>query len=68
MYAIPKAGYWTIVLNTDLNLWSLKEDIEKDFVRVDMPVAYYNSEQEYFTMVTIQPPKLAISNKASKVF
>lgn len=51
LYAIPKAGYWTIVINSDLDLWGLKQDASKDLLRVDVPVTYYNPVMEYFTMV-----------------
>jgi hypothetical protein len=51
LYAIPKAGYWTIVINNDLDLWGLKQDVSKDLVKVEVPVTYYNPVMEYFTMV-----------------
>lgn len=51
MYAIPKAGYWTIALNTDVDMWGLKQEPRMDEVRVQVPVTYYNPEVEYFTMV-----------------
>lgn len=51
LYAIPKAGYWTIAVNTDLDLWGLKQDTAMDVVRVQIPVTYYNPVMEYFTMV-----------------
>ncbi len=51
LYAIPKAGYWTIAINTDLDLWGLKPDVAQDVVRVQIPVAYYNPIMEYFAMV-----------------
>lgn len=51
LYAIPKAGYWTIAINNDLDLWGLKQDVSKDLVRVEVPVSYYNPIMEYFTMV-----------------
>ena len=51
LYAIPKAGYWTIAINNDLDLWGLKQDASKDLVRVEVPVSYYNPIMEYFTMV-----------------
>ncbi|MCH5599908.1 DUF2911 domain-containing protein [Niabella ginsengisoli] len=51
LYAIPKAGYWTIAINNDLDLWGLKQDSTKDVVRVEVPVTYYNPVMEYFTIV-----------------
>ncbi|MCH5716261.1 DUF2911 domain-containing protein [Niabella hibiscisoli] len=51
LYAIPKAGYWTIAINNDLDLWGLRQDTSKDLVRVEVPVTYYNPVMEYFTMV-----------------
>lgn len=51
LYAIPKAGYWTIAINNDLDMWGLKQDPAMDLVRVQVPVTYYNPRMEYFTMV-----------------
>lgn len=51
LYAIPRAGYWTIAVNNDLDLWGLKQDSTKDVVRVQVPVTYYNPSMEYLTMV-----------------
>jgi hypothetical protein len=51
LYAIPKAGYWTIAINNDLDLWGLKQDVAQDLVRIEVPVTYYNPVMEYFTMV-----------------
>jgi Protein of unknown function (DUF2911). len=51
LYAIPKAGYWTIVVNEELDMWGLKQNEAKDLVRVQVPVTYYNPQLEYFTMV-----------------
>lgn len=51
LYTIPKAGYWTIVVNANIDEWGLKQDTSKDLVRVQVPVTYYNPVMEYFTMV-----------------
>ncbi|MFT4093302.1 MAG: DUF2911 domain-containing protein [Niabella sp.] len=51
LYAIPKAGYWTIAVNNDLDMWGLKQDTAMDITRVQVPVTYYNPYMEYFTMV-----------------
>ncbi|WP_346237394.1 DUF2911 domain-containing protein [Niabella insulamsoli] len=51
LYAIPNAGYWTIAINSDLDLWGLKQDATKDIIRVKAAVTYYNPVMEYFTMV-----------------
>lgn len=51
LYAIPKAGYWTIVVNSDLDMWGLKQDSTQDIVHVQVPVTFYNPIMEYFTMV-----------------
>lgn len=51
IYAIPKAGYWTIVINNDLDIWGLKQETSMDLVKVEVPVTYYNPVMEYFTMV-----------------
>jgi len=51
LYAIPKAGYWTIVINSDLDMWGLKQDPAMDLVKAQIPVSYYNPRMEYFTIV-----------------
>lgn len=51
LYAIPKAGYWTIAVNSSVDQWGLKQDPSHDLVRVQIPVTYYNPVMEYFTMV-----------------
>ncbi|GAB3015776.1 hypothetical protein GCM10027051_19730 [Niabella terrae] len=51
LYAIPRAGYWTIAFNKDLDTWGLKPDSTQDVMRVKVPVTYYNAYLEYFTMV-----------------
>lgn len=51
LYAVPKAGYWTIAINTDLDMWGLKQDSTMDVGRVKIPATYYHPVMEYFTMV-----------------
>lgn len=51
LYAIPRAGYWTIVVNKNLDIWGLRQDAAQDVMRVRVPVTYYNPYLEYFTMV-----------------
>lgn len=51
LYAIPKAGYWTIVVNNNLDIWGLKQEENEDLIKVQVPVTYYNPVMEYFTMV-----------------
>ncbi len=51
LYCIPHPDTWTIVLNSNLDSWGLKQDAGKDIARFDIPVTHNNPVLEYFTMV-----------------
>ena len=52
MYAIEKDQSWTVILNTELDVWgAFKYDINKDVVRMDCPIARTTEITEAFSMV-----------------
>ncbi|MBL7976911.1 MAG: DUF2911 domain-containing protein [Bacteroidetes Order II. Incertae sedis bacterium] len=56
VYAIPFEDKWTMVLNTDTDVWgaySYKQ--EKDVVRFDVPVAKLEKEQESLAIIFTEP-------------
>lgn len=51
LYSIPHKDNWTIVLNSNIDTWGLKQDVTKDVYRFDTPVTTGNPTLEFFTMV-----------------
>lgn len=51
IYGIPHVDKWTIILNTNIDTWGLKQDSTKDAGRFEIPVAANGTSLEYFTMV-----------------
>lgn len=51
LYGIPHIDNWTIVLNSNIDTWGLKQDTTKDIARFQIPVSTNTSSLEYFTMV-----------------
>lgn len=51
IYGIPHVDKWTIILNSNIDTWGLKQDTTKDIGRFDIPVSTNGSSLEYFTMV-----------------
>jgi Protein of unknown function (DUF2911) len=51
MYAIPFDGRWTIVFNSNTDIWGLVPDNSKDVMKIDIPVQTTNNPVEYFSMV-----------------
>jgi hypothetical protein len=51
LYCIPQENTWTIVLNTNLYSWGLKQDAKHDAYRFDVPVERTTTAIEYFTIV-----------------
>lgn len=51
IYTIPHENNWTIILNTNIDTWGLKQDAKKDVQRFDIPVTSNNPLLEYFTMI-----------------
>jgi len=51
MYAIPNGATWTVILNTDLNVWGAYFYKEaNDVARIDLPVETAEERIEYFGM------------------
>ncbi|MBO9593750.1 MAG: DUF2911 domain-containing protein [Niabella sp.] len=51
LYSIPHEKSWTIVLNSSLDTWGLRQDSTQDLLRVEVPATSHNPMVEYFTMV-----------------
>lgn len=51
LYCVPHADKWTIVLNTGIDTWGLKQDSTKDVHRFDIPITINNHILEYFTLL-----------------
>ena len=50
LYCIPQETKWTIILNSNLYSWGLKQDRQKDILQFEIPVEKNNTTIEYFTM------------------
>ena len=51
IYGIPHADKWTIILNSNIDSWGLKQDSSKDVGRFEIPILTNDVTLEYFTMV-----------------
>ncbi len=51
IYGIPHRDKWTIILNTNIDSWGLKQDSTKDAGRFNVSVLTGDVSLEYFTMV-----------------
>jgi len=51
LYCIPSPDNWTIVFNSNIYSWGLKQDPQNDQFRFTIPVAQTPVTVEYFTMV-----------------
>lgn len=51
LYCIPQPGTWTIVFNTNLYSWGLKQDSQHDAYRFEIPVEKTGTPVEFYTMV-----------------
>lgn len=51
VYCIPQENTWTIVFNSNLYSWGLKQDRSKDVYSFTIPIEKTNLSIEYFTMV-----------------
>lgn len=51
IYGIPQPETWTIVLNSNVDTWGLKQDTTRDVARFEIPVVTNGASLEYFTMV-----------------
>ena len=50
MFAICNPDKWTIILNSDKDIWGLSYNQKKDVLRVDAPVQNTDTETEAFTI------------------
>ena len=51
LYGIPEQAEWTLVFNSNVFSWGLKQDSENDLYRFQIPVQHTPGTIEYFTMV-----------------
>jgi hypothetical protein len=51
IYGIPHRDNWTIILNSNIDTWGLKQDSTKDVGRFEIPITTNGTSLEYFTMV-----------------
>lgn len=51
IYTIPHPDSWTIVLNSNIDTWGLKQDPAKDIDRFTIPITTGNPVLEFFTIV-----------------
>ena len=52
LYALPDTDKWTLILNTEVNIWgAFKYDSKKDVLRLDVPVQKQADSTEIFTMI-----------------
>jgi hypothetical protein len=51
IYGIPHHDKWTIILNSNVDTWGLKQDASKDIGRFEIPITTNDLNLEYFTMV-----------------
>jgi hypothetical protein len=51
IYGIPHHDKWTIVLNSNIDSWGLKQEPAKDIGRFEIPISTNAISLEYFTMV-----------------
>lgn len=51
LYAIPNPDKWTLILNTETDIWgSFKYDMQKDKLRIDLPVEKQTEIAETFAL------------------
>lgn len=51
IYCIPHEVNWSIILNSNIDTWGLKQDPAKDVARFTVPFSTGHPSLEYFTMV-----------------
>jgi len=51
LYCIPEPDKWSIVLNSNIDSWGLRQDTTKDIQRFEIPVTHHNRVLEYLTLV-----------------
>lgn len=56
LYIIPHQQKWTVVFNSNVYSWGLKQDPAQDVYRFDIPVSKVTKPLEYFTMMFESTP------------
>jgi len=57
LYAIPNEDKWTIIINSETDIWgSFRYDLKKDVARMDLPVQKQDDACESFTMYFEKSP------------
>ena len=51
LYCVLHPGTWTMVINSNIDSWGLKQDTTKDVQRFDIPVTHDNPTLEFLTLV-----------------
>lgn len=51
LYCIPQPDAWTLIFNTNLYSWGLKQDTARDVYTFQIPATKTTAPLEYFTMV-----------------
>ncbi len=60
LYCLPEQNQWTIIFNSNIYSWGLKQDGAKDVYRFTIPTQKSESAVEYFTML-FEPAKYGVS-------
>jgi len=51
LYCIPEQDRWSIVLNSYIDSWGLRQDTKKNIDQFEIPVTHHNPALEYLTLV-----------------
>jgi len=51
LYSIPNEKTWTIVLNSNVDTWGLRQDASKDLFRFEVKATTVDHHTEYFSMI-----------------
>ena len=51
LYSIPNEKTWTIVLNSNVDTWGLRQDAAKDLFRFEVKSTTVDHHTEYFSMI-----------------
>lgn len=51
IYCIPQADSWTVIINSNIYSWGLKQDRKQDLYQFNIPVGVVTTPLEYFSMV-----------------
>jgi hypothetical protein len=51
LYCILGSDKWSMVLNSNIDSWGLKQDTTKDIQHFDIPISHGNPTLEYFSIV-----------------